>query len=298
MTEQVDRIRGMTRLGQHGRDVRQERRTSRIRAAADRACRHGHTAPHAPRLDRPEPAERQLASRGKFTEWRIIVQEMPETPHREAALIGRGRRIFTDPDRDRRDRRRRDAVRRSSTQTPRPPLSNRAQYKALQARITRTPVRHSRTSLGNTNAPVVIEEFADFECPSCGRFATITEPDIRKNIVEVGTRVLQVLRFPTPHAPQHAGGVQRRGVRQGAGQVLADARPALRAARIAWGLTSTESEATDDPKSVFLGYAKTIGLDTHAVGAVLRRAEISSAHRRQRRRSAQPQGRNRRRRFT
>src|SRR5437868_3654233 len=30
-------------------------------------------------------------------------------------------------------------------------------------------------TLGNPNAPVKIAEFGDFECPSCGRFATLTE---------------------------------------------------------------------------------------------------------------------------
>src|SRR5688500_20285670 len=32
--------------------------------------------------------------------------------------------------------------------------------------------------LGDTTAPVQIMEFADFQCPGCGQFATITGPDV------------------------------------------------------------------------------------------------------------------------
>ena len=31
--------------------------------------------------------------------------------------------------------------------------------------------------LGDSSAPVQILEFADFECPACAQFATLTEPD-------------------------------------------------------------------------------------------------------------------------
>ncbi|MEM2873991.1 MAG: DsbA family protein [Candidatus Nanoarchaeia archaeon] len=40
--------------------------------------------------------------------------------------------------------------------------------------------------LGKTNAPVTIIEFSDFQCPYCGRFATGTLMDIKKNYVDTG----------------------------------------------------------------------------------------------------------------
>src|SRR5579863_3930296 len=40
--------------------------------------------------------------------------------------------------------------------------------------------------LGKPDAPVQIIEFADFECPACGNFAVVTEPDVRKRIIETG----------------------------------------------------------------------------------------------------------------
>jgi protein-disulfide isomerase len=51
---------------------------------------------------------------------------------------------------------------------------------------------------GDTNAPVQIHEFADFECPSCARFAVITEPDVRTRIVDAGRASLIYYDLPLP----------------------------------------------------------------------------------------------------
>lgn len=58
--------------------------------------------------------------------------------------------------------------------------------------------------LGDSSAPVQIVEFADFECPSCARFATITEPDVRTRIIETGLANLTYFDLPLP---QHANSV-------------------------------------------------------------------------------------------
>ena len=50
--------------------------------------------------------------------------------------------------------------------------------------------------LGNPNAPVEIIEFADFECPGCGQFATLTEPDIRARMVNTGQVRMRFMDFP------------------------------------------------------------------------------------------------------
>ena len=50
--------------------------------------------------------------------------------------------------------------------------------------------------LGNVSAPVEIMEFADFECPACGSFATLTEPDVRKRLVETGLARFRFMDFP------------------------------------------------------------------------------------------------------
>lgn len=41
-------------------------------------------------------------------------------------------------------------------------------------------------SIGRSDAPVVIYEFADFQCPGCGQFAAFTAPLIKERLVEPG----------------------------------------------------------------------------------------------------------------
>jgi protein-disulfide isomerase len=52
--------------------------------------------------------------------------------------------------------------------------------------------------LGSPSAPVEIVEFADFECPSCGQFATLTEPDVRAKLVNTGQARIRYMDFPLP----------------------------------------------------------------------------------------------------
>jgi len=51
-------------------------------------------------------------------------------------------------------------------------------------------------SLGNIDAPVIIIEFSDYECPYCRRHANLTLPLIKKNFIDTG-KVRYVFRdFP------------------------------------------------------------------------------------------------------
>ena len=52
--------------------------------------------------------------------------------------------------------------------------------------------------MGSVTAPVEIIEFADFECPGCGQFATLTEPDIRTRMVNTGQVRVRFMDFPLP----------------------------------------------------------------------------------------------------
>ena len=52
--------------------------------------------------------------------------------------------------------------------------------------------------LGDPNAPVQVMEFADFECPACGQFAVLTEPDIRSRLVATGQVGYRFFDFPLP----------------------------------------------------------------------------------------------------
>lgn len=56
-------------------------------------------------------------------------------------------------------------------------------------------------SIGAATAPVEILEFADFECPACGNFATLTEPDMRKRLIETGQARFRFMDYPLPMHP-------------------------------------------------------------------------------------------------
>lgn len=51
---------------------------------------------------------------------------------------------------------------------------------------------------GNVDAPVQVIEFADFECPGCGYFATITEPDVVTRLIETGQIAFRFYDYPLP----------------------------------------------------------------------------------------------------
>lgn len=53
-------------------------------------------------------------------------------------------------------------------------------------------------SIGSADAPVVIYEFADFQCPGCGDFATFTAPLVKERLVETGQVRFVYYDFPLP----------------------------------------------------------------------------------------------------
>jgi protein-disulfide isomerase len=109
--------------------------------------------------------------------------------------------------------------------------------------------------LGKVDAPVKIEEFADFECPACAGFATITEPDVRSRIIDAGLANLTYYDFPlTQHRNTlAASNAAACADEQGKFWPMHDR---LFAAQDEWNM-----EATDSPKPFFKRYAGEIGLD-------------------------------------
>jgi len=109
--------------------------------------------------------------------------------------------------------------------------------------------------LGNPDAPVKILEYADFECPACAGFATITEPDVRTRIVETGLANLTYYDFPLTNHPNtmpasHAAACADE---QGKFWPMHD--------RIFQGQDEWNARATDSPKAFFQRYAREVGLD-------------------------------------
>lgn len=135
-----------------------------------------------------------------------------------------------------------------------------AQYEALKSNYAKAGPPQPYV-LGNASAPVVIEEFADFECPTCGRYATITEPDVRKRIIETGEGLYKYYDFPLPmhKNTQAASNAAACADEQGKFWPMHDQ---LFAGQDAWGLGPGETEVVDNPKPIFLDYAKAVGLNT------------------------------------
>ncbi|MGH7720281.1 MAG: DsbA family protein [Gemmatimonadaceae bacterium] len=106
---------------------------------------------------------------------------------------------------------------------------------------------------GNASAPVQIMEFADFQCPACAQFAAITEPDVRRRIVDAGLASFRFYDYPLP---QHRNSL-----------------PAHLAAACAadqgkfWEMHDRLFEMQPDwsdernPKGLFERYARDLGLD-------------------------------------
>lgn len=62
-----------------------------------------------------------------------------------------------------------------------------------------------RNSMGDTNAPIQIVEFSDFQCPFCERFATDTEPLLTEYFVKTG-KVLFTYRSAGNWVSNNIGG--------------------------------------------------------------------------------------------
>jgi protein-disulfide isomerase len=109
--------------------------------------------------------------------------------------------------------------------------------------------------IGKPDAPVKIVEFADFECPGCGQFATVTEPDVRKRLIDAGLANLTYYDFPLP---QHKNSMAASNAAacandQGKFWEMHD--------RIFGSQDQWNTEATDNPKPFFQKYAEQIGLN-------------------------------------
>jgi protein-disulfide isomerase len=63
------------------------------------------------------------------------------------------------------------------------------------AELARTP----GVSIGRADAPVVIYEFADFQCPGCAQFAMFTAPLIKERLVAEGLVRYVYYDFPLAH---------------------------------------------------------------------------------------------------
>lgn len=111
-------------------------------------------------------------------------------------------------------------------------------------------------TIGSPDAKVEIIEFADFECPACGNFATVTEPDVRKNLVETGIARYTFYDFPLLNAHQNTVPASMSAACANDQNKFWEMHDAIFFGQIEWN-----GIATSNPRKVLTSYAEKLGLD-------------------------------------
>lgn len=117
------------------------------------------------------------------------------------------------------------------------------------------PLKGEGYLIGKADAPVQVIEFGDFECPGCGQFATVTEPDVRERLVKTGIVAFRYFDFPLGMHPNtwpasHAAACANE---QGKFWEMHD--------RIYAGQDEWWAQTTSSPQKVFARYAEQLGLN-------------------------------------
>lgn len=125
-----------------------------------------------------------------------------------------------------------------------------------------TPLPKSAGYLrGDSTAPVSIIEFGDFECPLCGQFGTVTEPDVRKRIVDAGLASFRFYDFPLPSHRNTMSASLAAACADHQGKFW-EMYEAIFQTQGDWN-----GQATTNPKKVLQEVAKSIGIDETAWSA-------------------------------
>jgi protein-disulfide isomerase len=128
--------------------------------------------------------------------------------------------------------------------------------------------------LGSPTAPVEVIEFADFECPACGQYATLTEPDVRTRLVNTGRVRVRYIDYPLPMHKNTWDASLAAACANDQGKFW-EMHDALFANQDRWN-----SEATSRPRGPIGDLAKAVGLDMTKYNACMdadtHRAKIQS----------------------
>lgn len=130
-------------------------------------------------------------------------------------------------------------------------------------------------SKGRADAPVVVYEMADFQCPACRQFALLTMPQIEREFVATGKVRWVYVHLPlTTLHPNAAAAAELStcAARQGKFWPLHDL------------LYETQAEWSDlsDPTAYFVTLGDSVGLERRLLAACVRdeaaRAEVAADH--------------------
>jgi protein-disulfide isomerase len=109
--------------------------------------------------------------------------------------------------------------------------------------------------LGKADAPVQVMEFGDFECPGCGDFANITEPDVRTRLVNPGIVAFRFFDFPLTQHRNTWTAHNAAACADDQGKFW-EMHDRLYAGQLEWN-----TEATSNPVRVMTRYANELGMD-------------------------------------
>jgi len=134
-------------------------------------------------------------------------------------------------------------------------LASRPKQTVTQVDTTLPPVPNQGHVIGSDTAPVEVVEFGDFECPACGNFATLTEPDVRKRLVNAGTVRFRFMDFPLS-GHRNTWPAHRAAWCAGDQGKFWEMHDALYFNQDRWN-----GEATDRPERVMTDLARTVGVN-------------------------------------
>ncbi len=111
-------------------------------------------------------------------------------------------------------------------------------------------------TIGSPDAKVEIIEFADYECPACGNYANITEPDVRKNLIDAGIARYTFYDFPLLNVHQNTVPASMSAACADDQGKFWEMHDAIFMGQIEWN-----GIATSNPRKVLTGYAEKLGID-------------------------------------
>ena len=115
--------------------------------------------------------------------------------------------------------------------------------------------------MGKADAPVQVMEFGDFECPACGNFATVTEPDIRTRLINTGIVAFRYYDFPLSQHKNSFTAHLAAACAEDQGKFW-QMHDRLYSGQDEW--SDFVDQTITDPLAVFRRYAKELGLDVTA----------------------------------
>lgn len=113
----------------------------------------------------------------------------------------------------------------------------------------------SYRSMGEADAPVVVTEFSDYQCPACAQVEQQVIPALIEQYVETGKARFVYREFPLTSIHPNAPKASEAAVCAGQQDEYWEMHERLFANQAEW-------EAEADPSAIFKGYAEAIGLDT------------------------------------